>query len=386
MIYFDNAATTFPKPPSVISECVNCMSEYCGNPGRSGHRLSIRAAEKIYECRELISSLFGVSSPTNVVFTPNTTYALNIAINAFTKKKGHVLISDIEHNSVYRVAHSLIKQGVDYDIFNVDLFDPQKTLRSFKAKMKYNTNLAVCSHVSNVCGITNPINEIGKLCKQYGIKFVVDGAQSVGTHIIQMDEDNIDALCAPSHKGLYGPQGTGFVIFSNKYTDEKNSGKLRPFVFGGNGFNSADKNMPDILPERYEGGTLNTVGIAGLCEGIKFVKAIGEETIFAHTSMLYNRAKEMLSSLEKVKIYCGDIEKSSCLLFNVDKVPCDNVADMLNDDGICVRGGLHCSPLAHKKLNTQNGAVRVSFSCFNTISEIETFYESVKRITLLSFK
>ncbi len=380
MIYFDNAATTFPKPPSVISESIKCMREYCGNPGRSGHDLSIKAAEKIYECRELISGLFGVHNPTNVVFTPNTTHALNIAINAFAKKKGHILISDIEHNSVYRVVHALSKQGVDYDIFSVDINDVSKTIRSFRSKIKYNTNLAVCSHVSNVCGITNPINEIGNVCKQYGIKFVVDGAQSVGTHIVNMNDNNIDALCSPGHKGLYGPQGTGFVIFSDKYSDEKISSKLTPFVFGGNGFNSADRNMPDILPERYEGGTLNTVGIAGLCEGIKFVKAIGEETIFEHTSMLYNRAKDMLSSLGNVKIYCENIKKSCCLLFNVDNIPCDSVADMLNDDGICVRAGLHCTPLAHKKLNTQNGAVRASFSCFNTVSETDAFYESVKRI------
>ena len=172
MIYFDNAATTFPKPPSVVSEVVKCMNEYCGNPGRSGHGLSIKAAEKIYECRELISKLFGVENPTNVVLTPNTTYALNIAINAFAKKKGHIIISDIEHNSVYRVVHNLSRQGIDYDIFSVDANDDTKTLRSFRSKIKYNTNLVVCSHVSNICGITTPIKEIGKICKQYGIKFI----------------------------------------------------------------------------------------------------------------------------------------------------------------------------------------------------------------------
>lgn len=381
MIYFDNAATTFPKPPSVVSEVVKCMNEYCGNPGRSGHGLSIKAAEKIYECRELISKLFGVENPTNVVFTPNTTYALNIAINAFAKKKGHIIISDIEHNSVYRVVHNLSRQGIDYDIFSVDANDDTKTLRSFRSKIKYNTNLVVCSHVSNICGITNPIKEIGKICKQYGIKFIVDGAQSVGTHVLNMNECSIDALCAPGHKGLYGPQGTGFVVFSDKYSDEKLSSKLNPYIFGGNGFNSADRNMPDILPERYEGGTLNTVGIAGLSEGIKFVRTIGENAIFEHTSMLYNRAKDMLSSVNNIKIYCGDIKKSSCLLFNVENIPCDTVADILNEKGICVRSGLHCTPLAHKKLDTKNGAVRISFSCFNTISEIDELFSALSAIS-----
>lgn len=380
MIYFDNAATTFPKPPSVINSISECMSSYCGNPGRSGHFLSIKAAQKIYECRELISLLFGINNPTNVIFTPNTTYALNIAINAFTKRKGHMIISDIEHNSVYRIVHSLSKQGMDYDIFNVDSQDDSKTIRSLKSKIRHNTSLVVCSHVSNVCGITNPICKIGKICDAYGIKFVVDGAQSVGTHKIDMAECKIDALCSPGHKGLYGPQGTGFVVFADKYSDEKTVSKLHPFIHGGNGFNSEDKNMPDILPERFEGGTLNTPGIAGLCEGIRFTQTIGEKAIFDHVSMLYSKAVDMLSSLPKVRIYCKEIEKSGCLLFNVENIPSDTVADMLSDDGICVRAGLHCSPLAHKKLKTQNGGIRASFSVFNTLSEVDTLYKSIKNI------
>ncbi len=380
MIYFDNAATTFPKPPSVVNEVVGCMTSYCGNPGRSGHFLSLRSAEKIYDCRELLSNMFGVKYPTNVVFTQNTTYAINIAVQAFTKRKSHVLISDIEHNSVYRTVCALSKHGIDYDIFNVDPYDNNSTLRSIKSKIRSNTSMLVCAHVSNVCGITLPIAEIGALCKKYGIKFIVDAAQSAGTHKIDMEKCNIDALCCPGHKGLYGPQGTGFVIFADKYSNEKTLSKLNTFIYGGSGVNSAERKMPDILPERYEGGTLNTPGIAGLYEGIKFVNAHTEQSIFNHVCNICNRATEMVSSLPDTTIYCGDLSQSSCLLFNIKGIDSDTVADLLNDSGICVRSGLHCSPLIHKKLKTDKGAVRASFSYFNNISELDMFYKALKNI------
>lgn len=380
MIYFDNAATTFPKPPSVLKEVLNCMESYCGNPGRSGHRLAMKAAEKIYECREAVSSLFGVSTPTNVVFTPNTTYALNIAINAFAHPKTHVLISDIEHNSVLRTVAHLRHKGIDYDIFKTDPHSPLNTLSSIKAKLRRNTAIIVCNHVSNICGITNPIYEIGLLCKEKGLKFIVDGAQSVGTHKINIPLCNIDALCCPGHKGLFGPQGTGFVIFSDKYYDAKGISSLSPFIYGGNGFNSADSRMPDILPERYEGGTINTPGIVGLSEGIDFVKTKGEENIFKDICTLYNRAADMVKSLPNTVTYCTDLKESSCLLFNIKKQNSDLTADLLSQSGICVRGGLHCSPLCHQKLGTESGAVRLSFSCFNTLSELDIFYSALKNI------
>lgn len=384
MIYFDNAATTFPKPPSVVNEVIGCMTSYCGNPGRSGHTLSLKAAEKIYECRELISSTFGINNPTNVVFTPNTTYALNIAIKAFAKRKCHILISDVEHNSVYRTVSSLLGNGIEHDIFNVDPYEPQNTLRSIRSKLRSNTSLIVCTHVSNVCGITLPIYEIGAFCKKFGLRFIVDGAQSAGTHVIDIGRCNIDALCCPGHKGLYGPQGTGFVVFNDKYSSEKELSKLSTFIYGGNGVNSAEVKMPDFLPERYEGGTLNTPGIAGLCMGLRFVREQSEETIFKTVSEIYTKAADMVSSLPDTVVYCGDIPQSSSLLFNINGIDSDTVADRLNDFGICVRGGLHCSPLVHKKLKTNKGAVRASFSCFNSFTELDLFYNALKTIIFQS--
>ncbi|MBQ6701571.1 MAG: aminotransferase class V-fold PLP-dependent enzyme [Clostridia bacterium] len=383
MIYFDNAATTFPKPTSVINEMITCMTTYCGNPGRSGHFLSVKAAEKIYDCRELISRTFGITNATNVIFTPNTTTSLNIAIRAFAKKRSHIIISDIEHNSVYRTVASLAKQGIDFDIFKVDPYDNGNTVRNLRSKIRSNTSMVVCNHVSNVCGIVLPLFEIGQLCKRFGLSFIVDGAQSVGTHRIDVTGFNIDALCCPGHKGLYGPQGTGFIVLADKYAKESLVSHLSPFVTGGNGVNSAERKMPDILPEKFEGGTLNTPGIAGLYEGIKFVEQKNPDSIFRHVAGLYRTAADMVSSLPNTTVYYKDLPQSSCLLFNVNGIDSDAVSDRLNDFGICVRGGLHCSPLIHKKLGLEKGAVRASFSCFNTRSELDLFYNALKSITFI---
>jgi len=240
--------------------------------------------------------------------------------------------------------------------------------------------LAVFTHASNVCGIKLPVKELCEEAHRKGIITIVDCAQSAGTHTIDIKKAYIDALCCPGHKGLYGPQGTGFVLFSDKYSDEKSISKLRTFVHGGNGVNSAENYMPPLLPERYEGGTLNTPGIAGLVEGIKFVNAQSAKDIFSHCSLLYNKAINMLYDIPDIVLYCPDIKYSSTLLFNINNIPSDIAADYLSSDGICVRGGLHCSPLAHKKLMTENGAVRVSLSCFNTASELDNLYRSLKNI------
>ncbi len=380
MIYFDNAATTFPKPLSVVSEVKRCMEEYCGNPGRSGHVLSVKAAEKIYDCRELLSSFLGSSNPTNVCFTPNTTYALNIAIYAFAKRKTHVLISNFEHNSVYRTVCSLASKGIDYDIFKVNPFNDEDTLCDIRKKIKSNTSMIVCTHVSNICGVTLPIEKIGKLAHSLNIKFIVDSAQGVGTHNINIEKCNIDALCCAGHKGLYGPQGTGFVIFADKYASPELLERTNTYIYGGNGYNSSEKVMPCLLPERYEGGTLNTPAIAGLAEGIKFVRSTGVQTILEHTSEIYNRCADMLYSLPNIKLYYDSIKSSSTLLFNIENTPPEIVADLLNNEQICVRSGLHCSPLAHKALKIENGAVRASFSYFNTVNELEHFYKAIKQI------
>ena len=357
------------------------MKSYCGNPGRSGHRLSVKAAEKIYDCREEIAKFFGSSEPTNVVFTLNATYAINIAIKALSKKFSHVLISDLEHNSVLRPVNELKKNGITYDIFNVYPGNDEMTLRSIKAKIKPTTDMIVCTHVSNICNITLPIEKIGKLCKERNLKFIVDMSQSAGSHKININEVCADVLCSPGHKGLFGPQGTGFMIFADKYAKEEYIKKTSAVISGGSGVFSSEVEMPQFLPERFEAGTLPTPSIAGLCEGVKFVRQKTPEEIFSHVSKLCKRTTEMLSSIKNVEVYAKEGGFGQTVLFNVKNISCDNVADYLNQNDICVRSGLHCSPLGHRKLGTlSKGAVRVSFSIFNEPLETERLYKVLRMI------
>lgn len=377
MIYFDNAATTYPKPEAVLSEIIHVMKHSGGNPGRGSHRLSLAAANKVYECRAAVAAHFS-GSPENVVFTYNTTYALNIAIKAFARRGSHVLISDIEHNSVYRPLCALSRRGVSFDIFNASC-DGDAVIESIRSKIQPNTQLLCASLASNVCGIRLPVEKIGALCRSRGIIFVADAAQCAGNCRIDIEAAGIDALCAPAHKGLYGPQGCGFIIFSARQNSEV--AKLETFAEGGSGLNSLDRFMPSVLPERFEAGTLGTPAIAGLRAGIGFVESIGTEKIYEHENMLYRRAREMLGSLSNVTIYAPEADSGGILLFNIAGKPSTEIAEALDKSGICVRAGFHCSPLAHAKLKTgENGAVRLSFGVYNRLQELETFYRRVNEL------
>lgn len=373
MIYLDNAATTFPKPASVSEEMSRCIMKYCGNPGRSAHKLSQRSSEKIYECRLLLAEMFNAEAE-NVVFTYNTTYALNIAIKALIKDKSHILISDMEHNSVLRPVHALkLTHGCSYSTFSSTGNDDE-ILADIFAKIRSDTSAIICAHQSNVGCRRLPIDKIGKLCRDKGIKFIVDGAQSAGLYKIDVSNMNIDALCIPGHKSLYGPQGVGIVIFGN---DE--IGKT--FIEGGTGINSLELDMPDFLPERYEGGTLSTPAIVGLCEGIKWVNSIGIDKIRMHEEGLYTLLLDLLSVDNRITTYQMNSYAGNALLFNVGSLSSAYVASELNKRDIYVRSGYQCSPLAHKILNTgEGGAVRVSFGVFNTKKDVYSLYEALCEI------
>lgn len=375
MIYFDNAATTFPKPAGVVREMKRCMDRYCGNPGRSSHKLSVASAAKIYECRVAIAELFGTDQSENVVFTYNTTYALNMAIKSVVKKNDHVLISDLEHNSVLRPVTALHAMGlIDYDIFSAAERSTPEILSALNKLIQPTTRAIICTHVSNVCGITLPIEDIGRLCKEKNITFIVDAAQSAGIQPIDVKKANIGILCAPGHKALYGPQGTGFAIFSDGFES------ARTLIEGGNGVNSIEEAMPDFLPERFEAGTLATPAIAGLLEGVKFVRAIGFEEIQEKEQALALRLADILKSTRGVTLYAPD-HIGSTLLFNIDGIPPNKAAALFDDFDICLRGGLHCSPLAHAALGTgDDGALRASLGFFNNPEEIEFFYKRLKEI------
>ena len=373
MIYLDNAATTYPKPEGVSREVKRCIDEYCGNPGRSSHAMSVKAAEKIYDCREMLASMFGADEAENVVFTMNTTYALNIAIKAFVKDGDHVIISDIEHNSVYRPVCELARRGkITYDIMHSG--DAKRAVRELCSLIKPNTRLVVCAHQSNICGITEPLKEIGAICKRYGIRFIVDAAQSAGVLETNVKRDGITALCVPGHKSLYGVQGCGAIIFGDQ------TGVSTVFE-GGNGVNSLEKYMPDFLPERYEVGTMPTPAIAGLSEGLKFVAKETPRAIAEKEARLGDLLLERLLNDRKIKAY-APAYRSGIVLFNVKGMPSSAVGSALNERGICVRSGFHCSPLAHNKLGTgDSGAVRVSFGAFNTADDVLALSDALYAIT-----
>lgn len=365
-IYFDNAATTFPKPPAVIAATLECMEHYCGNPGRGSHPLAMRSAEQVYLAREAVAELFH-ASPENVIFTLNTTYALNLAIKGVMANGGHVLISNIEHNSVLRPVAKLTKdKKITYSIFdgyNGGDPSPRTILSSIIARMRRDTKMLVCAHASNVCSYSLPIREIGALCRRHGILFCVDAAQSAGHLPIDMEEDCIDILCLPAHKGLYAPQGCGIMVLRNGL-------QLDTLIEGGNGVSSLDPTMGIISPERYEGGTLCTPAIAGLSAGIAFIKSYGIDEIGKHSRRLWLQAAERLKRIKNVTVL--DPTPGSVLLFTANGIPSDTLGEELGKKGFCLRTGYHCAAIAHKALGTPDGgALRISFGVFNSSDEVD---------------
>ena len=298
-VYLDNAATTYPKPREVYDTVKDCLLNKGGNAGRGAHPLAMAAAEEIYLCRKQAASLFGARTQ-NVIFTLNTTYALNMVIKGVLKAGDHALCSDLEHNSVYRPLCRLKDDGIiDFDVFNtfpnLDYSTPDMIISAIDKLIRPNTRLLVCTHASNVCPITLPIREIGAYCRERGIFFAVDGAQSAGIYPVDVAEMHIDALCLPSHKGLYGPQGGGMIILGENI-------RLSTLIEGGNGVDSLLGTMSDEPPERYECGTLPTHVIAGLRRGLEFVGSVGIDNISAHEQGLCARAKAGLISLPHIKV------------------------------------------------------------------------------------
>lgn len=378
MIYLDHAATSYPKPSPVIKAQLLCMKEGGGNAGRGSHTLAMKAAERIFECREVAARFLGADSPEQVVFTPNTTVALNIAIKGLLHKGDHVLLSDMEHNSVFRPIYRMACEGtVTYDIFPTF---PQKgnrtdeeIFRAICAAIRPNTKALVCAHASNICSSVLPIDKIGAICAQKGILFIVDAAQSAGSIPINMKEMGIDVLCVPGHKGLLGPQGTGMLLLRKGLV-------LDTLIEGGSGVDSMQGTMPTESPERYEAGTLPAPLISGLCEGIRCVERIGIERIFAHEQALNRYLQEQLLRQNRIRIYVPN-HVGSVLLFGVRGIPADKVGALLNRHGICVRTGYHCTALGHKTLGTPNGgAIRVSTGFSNTREDIDALIEALAEI------
>ncbi len=378
MIYLDNAATSFPKPQGVLRRIYNTQAFFGVNPSRGGYALARRANEEVFHCRQALSKLFSCESE-NVCFSSNCTSALNSAINGLVKKGDHVVISSLEHNSVLRPVHALSEKGIiSYTVAEVDPFDDERTAENFSFATNENTSLIIATLVSNVFGTVLPIKKIADLCKTKGILFIVDGAQGVPSHKISVG-DGVSVLCLPGHKGLLGPMGTGVLVF------DKNI-KIRPSVFGGTGSASLSPSQPENSPEALESGTLNLSGIAGLDEGVKFIRRFGgEKAVFEKESGLIRILKEDLSVIKNVKTYSymhGE-RNSTVLSFNINGLHSEQTAHFLDKNGICVRSGYHCSFLAHKTYGTtENGTVRVSPGIFNTKKDIKNLVFCLNKIAL----
>ncbi len=377
MRYLDNAATTFPKPPSVVTAVNNCLKFYSANPGRSGHLLSLRAAESLYKSRKKAAEFFGCKNVENVIFTLNCTTAINFVLKGILNPGDHVICSSFEHNAVVRPMNELVKKGVSYDIAHVFMGDPVATRNSFEALIKDNTKLIVCTHASNVSGAVMPIKEISELCKEYGILFMVDAAQSAGVLPIDVTNMGIDYLCVASHKGLYAPMGTGILIATAPIE--------RTIIEGGTGTMSLLDLQPDMLPDRFESGTINLSGIVGVSSGINFVKSKGISNIYSAEIKLVSMLYDGLRRNNNVILYT-DYPKAPdfvpVLSFNIRGQHSEDVARSLNDYGIAVRAGLHCAPLAHKTLGTINtGTVRVSPSVYTNVTDIEYFINCIKKVS-----
>lgn len=374
MIYLDNAATSGIKPKSVIEAVDRALTEFSVNPGRGGYKKAIMCSEEIYHCREKISEFFGAGAPERVIFTSGCTTAINTVIKGIVRPGDHVVISSLEHNSVIRPLNGLVKQGVDLDIAEVIFGDRQATVRSFERLIRENTRLVVCTHASNVTGTVLPIEEIGEICCQRGVPFAVDAAQTAGILDIDMRKMKIDYLCIAPHKGLYAPMGIGVLIALGDIP--------KTLTEGGTGSMSMSYDQPNDLPERFESGTVNVPGIMGLSAGLNFVESKGRDEILKHELGLMQQLYEGLRGIKGCKIYSEYPALGRTvptLSFNLSDEPSMSVAEYLGNKNIAVRAGLHCAPMAHRRLGTANqGTVRVSCSRFNNKNEIEYFLNALK--------
>ena len=377
MIYLDNAATTWPKPFLVQKAFAESLNRFGANPGRGGHSMAMKTAEQIFECREAVADLFGLNDPTKVVFTNNCTMSLNMVIKGILSDGGHAVVSDMEHNAVIRPLETMSRYGVSYTTATVCEDDPLRTVRNFKKVIRPDTKLLLCTHCSNVFGNTLPIRELGALAHRYGILFAVDGAQSAGHIPLDMKRDQIDFLCLPGHKGLYGPMGTGLLLCEGETV-------LQTLIEGGTGTQSLLKSQPAELPERLESGTVNVPGICGLCAGVRWMKQQGVRNIEKYETSLLRYFYNLAANTKKIRLYTPFPSKengASLLSLNLEGISGEEVASLLAKEGIAVRGGLHCAPAAHAHKGTlSTGTVRMSLSAFNTKKDVENLHKILVKI------
>ncbi|MBD5143646.1 MAG: aminotransferase class V-fold PLP-dependent enzyme [Oscillospiraceae bacterium] len=371
-VNFDNSATTFPKPPEVRLAVEKAIVRY-GSSGRGSHPIAVRGSELIYSARETIANFLG-AEPENVVLTANCTHALNIAIQGIAKQGGHVIISQLEHNSVLRPVYALAKAGkIKYSIATVTE-KKSETLENFAKLIRSDTKAIICTIASNVTGQILPWKEIGALCQEKNICFIADGAQACGLLPINLKTDNINFLCTAGHKALYGITGTGLLISDGKF-------KLPPLMHGGSGSMSNLPEMPDFLPDSLEAGTLNIIGAASLKAGIAFVQKKGLQNIFKSETALCEIFCQKLAKNPDIIIYRNpEANYVPIVSFNLKNRPAEEIALELGKKGFCLRAGLHCAPLAHYFMKTTEiyqGTVRFAPSVFSNIQDTIRLTDSI---------
>ncbi|MCD7943726.1 MAG: aminotransferase class V-fold PLP-dependent enzyme [Clostridia bacterium] len=373
-IYFDNAATTFPKPECVHRAVIKYAENYAGNPGRGSHKMSLLSSGAVFDVREKLADEFS-ASPERVAFTANVTESLNMAIKGVFGFGDNLLISNMEHNAVLRPVSAICgeKNGT-YDIFDI-VHDEEETIKSLKSKLTRKTRAVITTHMSNLCAVTAPIERIGRFCRENGLYFIVDAAQSAGRLPIDMRVSNIDMLCITGHKSLYGYMGAGALIFG----ENVEPAEIRTIIEGGSGVDSVPLTMPEIAPERFEAGTIPAHAIISMGRGLDWVQSVGRDKIFAHEKRISEVIISQLSEICGVTLYGA--EAGATILFNISGVVPSDVSTRLSEKDICVRSGLHCAPLAHRTLGTfPTGAVRIGIGAFNTEAEANILCGEIRAI------
>lgn len=374
MIYLDNAATSFPKPPQVIRAVSGTMEKLGANPGRGGHRLALQAGRVVQACREEAARLLCMEKPERIIFTKNCTEALNLAISGVLKQGDEVLCSHSEHNAVMR----LLKRYAAWGQISLRVLPPDGMgilqPHTLQEHITPRTALVVVCHASNVTGVIQPVARLGAICRENGVPLLVDAAQTAGVLDVSPEALRADMVAMPGHKGLLGPHGTGILALGGRIDPE-------PLMVGGTGSASESMLQPDLLPDRYESGTLNLPGIAGLLQGIRFARRYRSE-IHEYETCLNQRFRRQIAGLPGLRLlHHPDAACVGITSFVVEGMDAGHIADGLDASGIAVRGGLHCAPAMHTWLGTlQSGAVRVSPGIYNTEQEIDDAAAILERI------
>ena len=373
----DNAATSWPKPDIVYDSVITCMKKYGANPGRSSHKMAIEAANILLYTREMLCELFDVSDPFRMIYTYNTTDSLNLAIKGILKEGDHVITTSMEHNSVLRPLKHLESLGVETTIVQADSkgqIDPQE----IKKAIKVNTRLIVTTHASNVTGTLLPIEQIGNIAKNFGIPYLVDAAQTAGVIPMSFSKLPVDLVAFPGHKGLLGPQGTGVLYI-------KEGIELNTIREGGTGSQSENFHQPCFLPDRYESGTLNTPGIAGLGAGVQYILSEGQQKLLSCQRHLEKLFLDALSHIKNVTVYGPEKteERIGIISISIKGYDSSYISNILSENyDIATRGGLHCAPLAHQTIGTfPQGTVRFSPGIFNTLEDVKLCINAIEKLS-----